>query len=91
MLLLWPSTDWDDVSCSVFFSLHTFLLASLFSGKLCEATWPLFSLVASAFDVALFGRVVSLVFGVTCLMKLQNYNKKFRFQAKLESSHILRH
>ena len=37
MLLLWPSTDLDDVSCSVF-SLHTFLLACLLSGKLCEAT-----------------------------------------------------
>jgi hypothetical protein len=71
---------WWKLLC--FFFTHI-LFVCFFSGKPCEATWPLFSLVASTFDVALFGPVVSVVFGVTWLMALQNYNRKFRFQAKL--------
>jgi hypothetical protein len=77
MLLLWPSTYLDDVSCSVS-SLLTFLFACFFSSKPCEATWPLSNLVASAFDVDLFGPTVPLVFGVILLMGLQTYNRKFQ-------------
>jgi hypothetical protein len=87
MLLLWPSTDLDDLSCSVF-SLHTFLFACFFSGKPCEATWPLCSLVASVFDVDLFGPAAALVFGVILLMELQNYNRKFQISSRTSVSVI---
>jgi hypothetical protein len=84
MLLLRLYIIWDDVG-SFDFSLHTFLV--LFSAKFCEATWPLFNLLASAlldFDVDLFGPRVSLVFIVIWLMELQNYSENIIFQAKVE-------
>jgi len=79
---LCPSTDWDDVS-SYDFYLHT-SLPTCFVGKLCEASWPLFSLVASPFDADLFCQEVPLVFSVIWLMKLQKCSENFGFQAKLE-------
>jgi hypothetical protein len=78
---------WCKLLC--FFFTHI-LFACFFSGKPCEATWHLFSLVASAFDVVLFGPVVPVVFGVTWLMALQNYNENSDFKPNFIKCQCLR-